>query len=183
MTGSPDVWGSFSHDPRDPAHASLRAADIDREVVHQVLTEAYADGRLDRQEFDTRTSDVANARTLGDLVPALDGLVPAAGVPARGPASRALASTDLEQRAVQKWRDERRSAITGFVIASVICWVIWTAMNHGFPWPIFVMLGTGMNAFNTHSQRESIVARERRRLEKKQRKELDQRRDPQEGDA
>lgn len=176
MSGSPDVWASFTHDPRRPEHAGLRAADVDREVVHQLLTEAYADGRLDRDEFDARTTEVAGARTLGELLPLMEGLVPTSVVPAMAAHAGLLAPGEIEQAAVAKWRSERRSAVGGFVSASVICWVIWAVvMLGGFPWPIFVMLGTGMNAINTHSRRDEIVAKERRRLEKKQRRALEQR--------
>lgn len=187
MTGTPELWARFTHDPRDPGHASLRAADVDRDVVHQVLAEAYADGRLDREELDARTTEVAGARTLGDLVPPLEGLVPVAAFPAIRPGG-AVPDAGIEQQADQKWRDERRSAVGGFVTASLICWVIWaTVMFGGFPWPLFVMLGTGLNALNTHSQRASIVARERKRLERKQRKELEapkpEPRDPEEDGA
>jgi hypothetical protein len=69
MTSAADVWASFSHDPRVSANAVLRATDRDRDVVHQVLAEAYADGRLDRDEFDTRSAQTAAARTLGELPP------------------------------------------------------------------------------------------------------------------
>src|SRR6187397_2068017 len=48
---SGDLWASFQHDPRDPAVAPLRASDADRNLVHGVLTEAFADGRLDREEY------------------------------------------------------------------------------------------------------------------------------------
>ncbi len=53
--GAGNVWASFQHDPRDPAAAPLRASDADRNVVHGLLTEAFADGRLDREEYDERT--------------------------------------------------------------------------------------------------------------------------------
>lgn len=43
-----DAWGCFTRDPRRLEHASLRASDADREVVHRVLAESYADGRLDQ---------------------------------------------------------------------------------------------------------------------------------------
>jgi hypothetical protein len=58
-----EVWSSFRRDPRRSEHAALRASDADRDVVHQVLAEAYADGRLDRQEFDARSTDVNAVRT------------------------------------------------------------------------------------------------------------------------
>ena len=171
MTG-PDVWGRFTHDPRLPEYAGLRAADADRDVVHDVLTEAYADGRLDRSEFDTRTEAVAGARTLGELPAALDGLVLTAPVPALREGT-ALATSGIEARALQKWKDDRRSAIGGFVSASVICWIIWSAvMFGGFPWPLFVMLGTGLHAGRVVFMKDEIIAAEKARLEKKQRKEL-----------
>ncbi|WP_284535353.1 DUF1707 SHOCT-like domain-containing protein [Nocardioides sp. T2.26MG-1] len=173
-----EVWSSFSHDPRHSENASLRASDADRDVVHQVLTEAYADGRLDREEFDARSTAVGNARTLGDLPALLEGLVAATTgtlVPFGGPGEGLLTPVQIEERSVAKWREERRSALMGFVFASVLTWTIWAAvMFGGFPWPLFVMLGTGINAVRTAASRDDIVSRERRRLEKKQRKALGQ---------
>lgn len=179
------MWSSFTHDPRHSEHASLRASDADRDVVHEVLVEAYADGRLDREEFDVRTAAVATARTLGDLPALLEGLVAStpgslAALGATGPG--ALTPVQIEERAVAKWREERRSALLGFVFASVITWTIWSAvMFGGFPWPLFVMLGTGINAVKTAMSREELVSRERRRLEKRQRKALGQPWRPDEG--
>ena len=174
MTGPADPWSSFTHDPRRPEHSSLRASDADREVVHQVLAEAYADGRLDREEFDARSTDVGTAKTLGDLPPLLEGLVPTVSLPVTPSGAELLSPVDLHDRAVARWRSERRSAVGGFVTASLICWVIWAVvMFGGFPWPVFVMLGTGVNALQTHFNRDEIVAKERHKLEKRQRRELD----------
>ena len=74
--------------PRPPVELrtpALRAADVDRDLVHRVLAEAFADGRLDRQEFDERSEQVSpSARSascpgvIADLVP----LRPAATTPA-----------------------------------------------------------------------------------------------------
>jgi len=173
-----EVWSSFTRDPRHSEHAGLRASDADRDVVRQVLTEAYADGRLDREEFDARSTEVETSRTLGDLPALLEGLVPATTGPlvAFGDTGRELLSpTQVEERAVAKWREERRSAALGFVFASVICWTIWAAvMFGGFPWPVFVMLGTGINALKVASSRDELVGKERRRLEKRQREALGQ---------
>ena len=141
-----EVWSSFTHDPRHSEHAALRASDADRDVVREVLVEAYADGRLDREEFDARSAAVATARTLGDLPALLEGLVAStssalAPLGTGGPGI--LTPAQIEERAVAKWREERRSAALGFVFASVITWTIWAAvMFGGFPWPLFVMLGT-----------------------------------------
>jgi Domain of unknown function (DUF1707) len=171
-----EVWSSFTRDPRHSENASLRASDADRDVVHQVLTEAYADGRLDREEFDARSAEASAARTLGDLPALLEGLVPVTPQgPLGGIGEGLLTPAQIEERAVAKWRAERRSAVLGFVVATVICWTIWAAvMFGGFPWPLFVMLGTGVNAVKTTASREELVSRERRRLEKRQRKALGQ---------
>lgn len=170
------MWSSLTRDPRLSEHAALRASDADRELVHQVLAEAYADGRLDRDEFDARAAGVLSARTLGDFPALLQDLVPTSTVPAVLPGSGLMTPTEIEDRALTHWRSERRSAFLGFVVASLICWTIWAAtMLGGFPWPVFVMLGTGINALQTQFHRDEVVAKERRRLEKKQRKQLEQR--------
>jgi len=45
-----------------------------------------------------------------------------------------------------------------------------------FPWPAFVMLGTGVNLLQVQLRRQDLVAEEQRKLEKKQRKALEARR-------
>lgn len=70
-----DLWGAFALDPRDPSNGGLRASDQDREVVRGLLATAYADGRLDREEFDERSDRVAAARLLGDLPAIVEGHV------------------------------------------------------------------------------------------------------------
>jgi hypothetical protein len=170
-----DVWGSFAHDPRDPAVTSLRASDADREVIHGVLAEAFADGRLDRAEYDERSASVLAARTLGELPPLVADLVPA--LPARTSGGRvplvAATSSDLQQRAQEHWEDERRNAFFGFVGPTVICWTIWAATSRGFPWPAIVMAATFLNFLRVAASKREIVASEMRRLERKQAKELE----------
>ena len=164
------MWASFSHDPRLGANAALRATDGDRDVVHQVLADAYADGRLDREEFDSRTAQTAAARTLGELPPLLADLVAPAPVPAGGvlPASGAV----LRQRAVAKYQADRRDAFLGFLAPSFICLVIWFVLGAGaFFWPGFVIAGTGINVLSMLIRRENIIEENTRRLEKKQAKE------------
>ena len=48
-------------------YGQLRAADADRDKAHQVLQEAYADGRLSWGEFDDRSTAVAAAKTHDQL--------------------------------------------------------------------------------------------------------------------
>ena len=169
MTPAAEVWASFSHDPRLGANAALRATDGDRDVVHQVLADAYADGRLDREEFDTRTAQTAAARTLGELPPLLADLVAPTPVPSGGipPASAAV----LRQRAVAKYRADRRDAFLGFLAPSFICMVIWFVLGaSAFFWPGFVIAGTGINVLSMLIRRENIIEENTRRLEKKQAK-------------
>jgi hypothetical protein len=176
MTDPGRIWSSFTLDPRRPEYAPLRASDQDRNVVHQVLADAYADGRLDRDEFETRTADVAGAKTLGELAGLVEGLVPTADVPAVRPGRELLSDTKIQERAVSSWQEARRNALWGFFSASLICWVIWAVTSQGFPWPVFVMLGTGLNLGRVQFQRQAIIEEERRKLEKKQAREIEKRR-------
>ena len=177
-----DVWGAFAHDPRDPAAAPLRASDADREVIHGVLAEAFATGRLDRAEYDERSSSVIAARTLGDLPPLVADLVP--NLPARASSGYvplvAASSADIQRRAEQHWLDERRNAFFGFIGPSLICWIIYLSyagitpdFSANFPWPAIVTVLSFLNLLKTATNRGEIVASEVKRLERKQAKELD----------
>ncbi len=78
-----DLWSGFEHDPRDPAYAPVRASDRDRDVILHALGDAYAEGRLNREEYDERSDQVAAARTLGELPLLLADLVPTTALEAR----------------------------------------------------------------------------------------------------
>ena len=171
MSDPDQVWGALSRDPRVPGQAEMRASDADRDVVLQVLTEAYADGRLDREELDARSAATQAARTLGELLGPLEGLVstrPSAGRGALVP------GPELQQRAVEAWRKDRREALWGLLSVSAIVWTIWlvTSGFGSFPWPLFVTLAALLNLGRVQVQREEIVREELRLLEKKQRREL-----------
>ncbi|WP_338087731.1 DUF1707 domain-containing protein [Nocardioides lijunqiniae] len=171
-----ELWAALAHDPRDPAYAGLRASDQDREVVRSLLTTAYADGRLDRAEFDERSESVTSARTLGELPPIVADLVAPGSASGSGAVVRPP-STDLVAQATRKYDADRREALAGFLVPSVICLVIWSVvMFGGFFWPAFVILGTGVNLVQTLVRRQDIVDQHVRRLEKKRDKELDRRR-------
>lgn len=55
---------------------SLRASDADRDSVAAVLTTAFAEGRITREEHDERLDRVMAARTFDDLIPVTADLVP-----------------------------------------------------------------------------------------------------------
>jgi hypothetical protein len=47
--------------------AMIRAADADRDRVVELLNTAYGEGRLTKDEYDSRVEDALSARTYGDL--------------------------------------------------------------------------------------------------------------------
>lgn len=67
--------------PADASSGSLRASDADREQVNEVLTAAYAEGRLTREEYDERSDQVLAAKTFDELIPITRDLVYAGPVP------------------------------------------------------------------------------------------------------
>jgi Domain of unknown function (DUF1707) len=73
------------------AGGHLRASDADREQVATVLSTAYGEGRLTREEHDERIDQLMAAKTFDDLIPITHDLV-VVGTPApiasRQPTSR-----------------------------------------------------------------------------------------------
>jgi hypothetical protein len=167
---SPDVWASFPHDPRDPSVAALRASDADRNLIHNVLTEAFADGRLDREEYDERTGATMQARTLGQLPPLVADLVPDRPLlPAKLPLSAAT-SGDIQRRAEEKWRHDRREALLGFLGTAVLFGAIFFVIE--VPWVLIVPALAFLNVVRTLSSKSEIVGNEVKRLERKRAKEI-----------
>jgi hypothetical protein len=172
---SGDLWASFQHDPRDPATAPLRASDADRNVVHGLLTEAFADGRLDREEYDERSAATLQARTLGQFPALVADLVPdrpLVSTSSRVPLA-AASSSELQKRAEDKWRSDRREAFVSFVGVSIVAWTVFGVFE--FPWLLILNAFALMNLIRTIASQREIVASEVKRLERKQAKELEAR--------
>lgn len=70
-----------------PAGA-LRVSDAERDEVVRRLQDAYAEGRLDHDEFDLRAHLAMTAKTRDDLAAVTRDLVPVRGYAARGHAAR-----------------------------------------------------------------------------------------------
>jgi Domain of unknown function (DUF1707) len=90
----------------------LRASDADREQVATVLSTAYAEGRLTREEHDERIDQLMAAKTFDDLIPITRDLA-IVGTPspvAAQPASRFTIDT-----AAQSLEPDRMIAIFGGV--------------------------------------------------------------------
>lgn len=128
MIGRGSPWEQFAHDPR--RNPDLRASTADRSTVCDFLAEAYADGRLDREEFEERTDAANAAKTLGQLPPLLSDLAPDVD-----PQKSALAELDegipltreeIDAAALEHYRSQRRKALLGIVAGPVgICVAIW----------------------------------------------------------
>ena len=170
-----DLWASFQHDPRDPAVAPLRASDADRDVVHGVLAEAFADGRLDREEYDERSAAVLGARTLGELPPLVADLVPDRPL-VRPRAVPLVAAATVRHPAARRGAVARRRRTRSWASSARRCstWAIWLAVAWGdwnvFPWPLIVNAVAFMNLVRVAANRRDLVADEVRRLERKQAK-------------
>jgi hypothetical protein len=158
------IWERFTLDPRVQQHAHMRASDRDRDVVNEVLGTAYAEGRLTPEELDERTDQVARSRTLGELPPLIGDLV--AATPVR------VARADLHAEAVRRYRMHRQQALVGWLVPTLICWVIWTVTTQGFPWPAIVTVATGVRLLQLLVTREETIESIERRLERKERKRL-----------
>jgi hypothetical protein len=57
------------------ASGNLRASDADRDQVATLLSTAYAEGRLSREEHDERIDQLMAAKTFDDLIPITSDLV------------------------------------------------------------------------------------------------------------
>jgi hypothetical protein len=88
--------------PQPPAYPSaggtMRASDTDRHQVADVLSAAYAEGRLTRDEHDERLEQAMTAKTFDELVPLTQDLVytgppPTAPTPSTAGSQHAMVDT------------------------------------------------------------------------------------------
>ncbi|MQW75002.1 DUF1707 domain-containing protein [Nocardioides sp. dk4132] len=173
-----DPWAGFSLDPRLPQHAALRASDADRAVVHQLLGQAYADGRLDHDELEERSTAADALKTYGEIPALVVDLVPmtltaGSGLPVP------MRAEDVRREAVRRYAAERRSAILAFIGPTLICWAVWVATSFGggsfepyFPWPLIVMAVTLVNLLRATVGRHERIEEHVRRIERQRAKAL-----------
>jgi hypothetical protein len=178
-TGSPGgVWREFEHDPRDPAYATMRASERDRDVVRDLLASAYAEGRLDRDELDERTGAVNAAKTYADLMPPIRDLTADAASAHVATVPRA----DLERKARLHYAERLRESFFALLVPNLICWAIWFMSGHdGFIWPIFVTIPTGLNFLRVAVSRAQIIESRIEKLQRRQAKELEPPKTPESG--
>lgn len=162
------IWQAFRLDPRDPQHAALRASDADRALVSSVLADAYADGRLDAQEYDERESANLAARTLGDLPPLLSDLVTSTGrTPAVAPPRT---HAQLRREATR----EQIRDVVGVAVASssvfFICLIVWIFTADGFSdfWPKWALIPTVLATMPTIAGSKAMIDSKTKRMERRQ---------------
>jgi hypothetical protein len=114
-----------SGDVEGPLGAAARVlvSDADRGRFADVIGDAFAEGRLTREEYEERLSATMAARTVADLVPVLDGLPPAIAAAALAPlvgGPGALPAPQAQRVAAtgtQWWPVEGSSASSSAVVA------------------------------------------------------------------
>ena len=81
----PDIPSGGQVDGPLGAAARILISDADRGRFADVIGNAFAEGRLTRDEYEERLSTTMAARTVADLVPVLEGLPPAQSAAALAP--------------------------------------------------------------------------------------------------
>ncbi|UVI35461.1 DUF1707 SHOCT-like domain-containing protein [Brevibacterium spongiae] len=191
MNASP-LWSRFSADPR--SYGQVRASDADRAVVSDVLSEGYALGQLDVEEFDERTEAAAKIKTLGEVPELIEDLVLSdaaetepgqlddagrAQALARLEADRVPITPEQIDAAAQKYyRDRVRRSLLGAVAGPAgIVLAIWAISSIAsgqfiFFWPIFVILPMLFGGLRRIANKDEIIRNRRRELTRRARAHL-----------
>ena len=155
-------WAGFSADPRDPQSAQLRASDADRTNAAGMLGGAYAEGRLDKDEYDQRLDQVMSSKSLGELVPVLADVVPVTGRPAAGPS----ASRPARPSRGPGWIGPFPRWWLGLAVMFNVIWLM-TSLSSGhliYYWPMWPMLGTAIPMIMGFFGKENVNRSDRRSI-------------------
>lgn len=124
----------------------LRAADVDRTYVAEILKRAVDEGRLSLHEYDERLQQTYTARTYGDL----DKITLDLPRPSRRSAVQPSTAQPVvpggwtpPQQAAAKDPDWLRRAWAAWAIAVAVNVVVWllvsvTTVDFIYPWPLWV---------------------------------------------
>ena len=85
-SGPPGMQPSGPPGPLEPPAPAIRVSDRDRDAAAHVLQAAFAEGRLDDDEFDQRMRAALTAKTHAELDTVLADLPAVAGAPGARPA-------------------------------------------------------------------------------------------------
>ena len=145
MTGPPEVWSSFTYDPRDPRYAGLRASDHDRTRgapgARRGLRRRPAGPRGVRRAQRARRRDPGAGRPARRSSTTWSRRRPAPSAASRTPRAASSRSSPSAPG-----RSKRREAAFSFLGASLVTTAIWFATCFGgdgfdpyFFWPGFVI--------------------------------------------
>jgi len=149
---------------------ALRASDADRDRIIDRLHRAATEGRIAAEELEERVGLALKAKTYAELLPHIADLTAGAAVPMT-PTST---SPDLRRKAEIDYATQRREAFFRFLVPNLICWAIWfMGGHHGFIWPIFVTVPTGLNVVRVLASRQEIVEKRVEKLQRRQTKALE----------
>lgn len=134
----------FSANPFKLENASLRAGMSDRDEVARILSDAYAEGKLDDLEYQERLESALRIKLLGEVRP----LVIDLGSPKHLLARREPPAMAIERIRAEK-RSELRRAITTWSGLAVLFNVIYlvtalTGAGLHYYWPIWPLVGVGI---------------------------------------
>ena len=155
--------------PIDPARATVRASDMDREQIATLLRDNYAEGRLTYDELQERLESAYAAKTLGEL-DVLTHDLPQATSPTPPPAATPVVTDPNRAKRI-------RDRVLTYVLLMLFLIAIWaaTGMNGSF-WPIWpIIIGGLILAFDVlgleHPRgRRRRLERNRRRAERWERR-------------
>ena len=155
-------WAGFSADPRDPQYQQLRASDADRNTAATMLGNAYAEGRLDNDEYQQRLDQAMSSKNLGELVPVLSDIVPTAtgtsASPASPPSSRGGGRPGFMGQFPRWW--------LGLAVMFNLIWLM-TVLGTGhliYYWPMWPMLGTAIPMIMGFFGKENVNRSDRRSI-------------------
>jgi hypothetical protein len=125
----------------------LRAGDEDRDHTITLIREAFAEGRLDAGEFETRMTSAQSARTYGELAALVSDLpVQPPSAPVVVPASAGVASPTATSDEIDLDDEDTniRKGWAAWAGVSLLVNVIWVGSwlsegEPGYYWPIWVM--------------------------------------------
>ena len=124
------------------AERNIRVGYAERDETTARLAEHFAAGRLNRTEFDDRTSRALAARTRGDLDDVMADLPHVPAVAEKPTTAVPPDTTNENQRAaVSLWR---RTTLLTWGIFAVFFIVLWATTGAGYFWPMWPILGWGI---------------------------------------
>jgi hypothetical protein len=120
----------------------VRAGDEDRDRTITLIRDAYAEGRLDNDEFQSRMASAQQARTFGDLAALVNDLPvqpPSPSIVAV-PSPSTVVPTDEDEEQARNLRKGWAAWAGVSVMVNVIWLGTWVTSGSAPPyWPIWVM--------------------------------------------